>query len=71
MKPKNIPRINFDEVHKMSAMELNQERFQPKQTVLTPELVEELLQRNQKSPSVTPSVPSVHNADTDKTTRQS
>ena len=43
MKPKVIPQINIPGTSKMSAMDLNKERFQPKQTVLTPELVEELM----------------------------
>ena len=45
MKPKNIPQTNIPGSTKMSAMELNKERFQPKQTVLTPELVEELMRK--------------------------
>lgn len=43
MRPKIIPRANIVGANKMSAMELNKERFQPKQSVLTPELVEELM----------------------------
>lgn len=47
MRPKKIPQTNIPGAVKMSAMELNKERFQPKQTVLTPELVEELMRGKQ------------------------
>lgn len=47
MRPKKIPQTNIPGAVKMSAMERNKERFQPKQTVLTPELVEELMRGKQ------------------------
>lgn len=64
MKPKHIPRPDGHGIHKLNAMELNKERFQPKQTVLTPELVEELMSQRE---SPTPAAPSVHNDDKDRT----
>lgn len=47
MKPKHIPQPDNQGIHKLNAMELNKERFKPKQTVLTPELVEELMKQRQ------------------------
>ena len=49
MKPKHIDKVNLPNEHKLSAMEMNKERFQPKQCVLTPELVEELMEKHQSA----------------------
>ncbi len=40
MKPKHIDRNNLPGMRQLTPMEMNKERFQPKHTVLTPELLE-------------------------------
>lgn len=69
MKPKHIPQPDSQGLHKLNAMALNKERFKPKQTVLTPELVEELMKQHQ---DLTGSAAhAVRSGDTDRTAAES
>lgn len=69
MKPKHIPQPASQGLHKLNAMALNKERFKPKQTVLTPELVEELMKQRQNLTGY--AAHAARSGDTDRTAAES